>query len=132
MTSGPFRELFVEVPEQLLLAAVAKAQRDDERSQRRPTRVDRTMRMTDLQAIRNVLPRYLMVRHGWLRAVVTLFEGESQTRLSGLSPCGHLQEVVLEDRMLYLECQVAESFAMEVDSAVCNQRRCLCVPRDLP
>jgi hypothetical protein len=125
--SSPFRELFVEVPQALLEAAVIEAQ------QRQAAASMTYMLKRAYSPAPGTVLDYLHVimrRYGWVTAEAVKCQGARTTEIDATLECGHRMVYVINDESLWR----ADSRWNEIevlDAAVDRTPRCcFCVQRD--
>jgi hypothetical protein len=122
----PFRELFVEVSEQLLIAAIAEANAATVRSaevihQAAPRGMGGRRWDTTVTAV----GAFMRQIHGWQDVVALRSAHYDATELSGVAECGHAQKVVISD-LAVIALRPKELLDI-IDTAVATQRSCYCM-----
>jgi len=125
---NPFRELFVEVPRQLLEAAVAEA-----KSRRRPTGASYTYGPSSVIERLRKLPWAIIAADlfGWTSCSVTRSAYTDDIIIEGMSACRHRQRVEVSEIAVMAAREIREivdAIVREVDA----QRACYCVQAARP
>lgn len=118
---GPFRELFVEVPQALLEAAVIEAQQ-----RQRPASATAVRHQSEPVGLVRILPEVFKRRYGWRGAVVVSRSARDALILvRGVSSCGHFQCVDIDERVVFAGASAAT--VDTIDTYVQTQRGCYCM-----
>lgn len=121
-----YRDLFVEVPQQLLEAAV----REYEARAAYAGLIKQTYRPRPASPLLNHhVQRAMTERYGWQRCLVVRREDIDALELTALRPCRHLITAVIDEmELLCVSCDRPGLIGL-IDRVVQDARRCYCVER---